>query len=187
MGGMLPILNTARLQLRPATSSDAADCFRLDQDPDVMRHLGGVAVDDSLALARQRLERAIARHEGDVGLGLGVCRLKSDQHFIGWFMLKPCHLELRSELGGWLPQSDHVEVGYRLARADWGMGYATEMGRRLVEHGFVELGLAEVVGVTHLENHASRRVLSKLGLVPRGRALYRGEEVELHAAKQARG
>jgi RimJ/RimL family protein N-acetyltransferase len=184
---MLPVLNTARLQLRPATASDAADCFRLDQDPEVMRHLGGVAAEDSLALARQRLERAIARHEGDVGLGLGVCRLKSDQHFIGWFMLKPCELELRAKAGGWLPPSEHVEVGYRLARADWGLGYATEMGLRLVEHGLGELGLTEVVGVTHLENHASRRVLSKLGLVPKGRALYRGEEVELHVTAQREG
>jgi RimJ/RimL family protein N-acetyltransferase len=183
---MLPVLNTARLQLRPASPSDAADCFRLDQDADVMRHLGGVAADDSLALARHRLERAIARHQGDVGLGLGVCRLKSDQHFIGWFVLKPCTLELRSELGGWLAPSEHVEVGYRLARADWGQGYATEMGQRLVEHGLVELGLSEVVGLTHVENHASRRVLTKLGLVPLGRALCRGEEVEVHAATRAR-
>jgi RimJ/RimL family protein N-acetyltransferase len=180
---MIPVLQTARLSLRPATLADAPDCFVLDSDPEVMRYLGGVRPEDSLARARERLASAIARHEANAGFGLGVCRSRGDERFIGWFILKPCVLELQSD-AGWREPSEHVEVGYRLARAQWGKGYATEMGQRLVDFGFDALALEEIVGVTHLENRASRRVLSKLGLEPRGRGRYRGEEVDVLAARR---
>jgi RimJ/RimL family protein N-acetyltransferase len=184
---MLPILHTERLTLRPATTASAANCFALDQDPEVMRYLGGVPPNDTLTLARERLDRAIARHADDAGFGLGVCRLKSDDQFVGWFMLKPCALEWRAGVAGWLEPTEHVELGYRLARAHWGKGYATEVSRRLLEHGFGELGLAEIVGVTHVDNLASRRVLEKLGFEEQGRARYQGSEVDVRAATRPPG
>ena len=61
-----------------------------------------------------------------------------------------------------------VELGYTLARAAWGKGYATERGRALVEHAFGALGLPRVVAQVEPANAASRHVLEKLGMTERG-------------------
>lgn len=65
------------------------------------------------------------------------------------------HLELEG--------ATEVEVGYAIVRERWGGGFATEIaeaGIRLAR----ESGLARVVGITLIWNHASRRVLEKVGL-----------------------
>jgi len=57
-----------------------------------------------------------------------------------------------------------VALGYRLRRAEWGRGYATERARALIRTGFTEPGVERVVATTHAENFASRRVLEKAGM-----------------------
>ena len=62
-----------------------------------------------------------------------------------------------------MPES--VEVGWRLARAHWGAGYATEAARAAVEWGFANLPLEELVSMTIAANVRSQRVMQKLGFV----------------------
>ncbi|WP_375776069.1 GNAT family N-acetyltransferase [Bradyrhizobium sp. ma5] len=57
-----------------------------------------------------------------------------------------------------------VEVGWRLARAYWEQGLATEAGRRALEFGFQELCLPEIVAHASVHNTRSLRVMSKLGM-----------------------
>ena len=57
-----------------------------------------------------------------------------------------------------------VEVGWRLARALWGQGYATEAARASVEFAFTRLALDEIVSMTVPANLRSRRVMKRLGL-----------------------
>ena len=63
--------------------------------------------------------------------------------------------------------SGSVELGYWIARAHWGRGFATEAGRALIEIARA-LGLANLEGSHFLDNPASARVLEKLGFVPLG-------------------
>jgi RimJ/RimL family protein N-acetyltransferase len=58
--------------------------------------------------------------------------------------------------------SGAVEVGYWIARASWGRGYATEACTALVEIART-LGLASLEGSYFLDNPGSARVLEKLG------------------------
>jgi len=64
-------------------------------------------------------------------------------------------------------QSGAVELGYWIARAHWGRGFATEAGAALI-------GIARALGLVSLEagyfidNPASGRVLEKLGFTPVG-------------------
>ena len=60
-----------------------------------------------------------------------------------------------------------VEVGYTLARAAWGRGYATEAARAVLRWGFAGLRLPRVVAVADPANRASLRVLEKLGMARR--------------------
>ena len=57
-----------------------------------------------------------------------------------------------------------VELGYRLRKAAWGKGYATEGSRALIRKGFKELGVQRVLATTYQDNLASRRVMEKAGL-----------------------
>ena len=56
-----------------------------------------------------------------------------------------------------------VELGYTLARAAWGRGYATEAARAVLRWGFAGLRLPRVVAVADPANAASLHVLDKLG------------------------
>jgi len=57
-----------------------------------------------------------------------------------------------------------VEVGWRLAFAYWGNGYATEAARVALGHGFGALGLSEIVSYTTVTNRRSRAVMERLGM-----------------------
>ncbi len=57
-----------------------------------------------------------------------------------------------------------ADIGYELAPAHWGNGYATEAARAMVEFGFCELGVERVWAWCNAENRASSRVLEKLGM-----------------------
>ena len=63
-----------------------------------------------------------------------------------------------------LPSPPAVEVGWRVAPAHWGHGYAPEGARAVLDLAFQRLGLPEVVSFTVPANVRSRRVMEKLGL-----------------------
>ncbi|NKE59597.1 GNAT family N-acetyltransferase [Lentzea sp. PSKA42] len=76
---------------------------------------------------------------------------KETSRFVGWFEFKPV--------------GDGVaELGYRLHRAYWGLGYAAEGGKALIERGFTTGGVQRVVATTMFVNAGSRRVMEKCGL-----------------------
>jgi len=77
--------------------------------------------------------------------------------------------------------SGAVELGYWIARASWGRGFATEAGRALIDIART-LGLPQLEASHFIDNPASARVLDKLGfestglIAPRMNCA-RGEEV----------
>jgi len=63
-----------------------------------------------------------------------------------------------------LPFSPCVEIGWRLKRAAWGHGYATEGAKECLRVGFDELGLEEIVSFTTLTNLPSIAVMKRIGM-----------------------
>lgn len=63
--------------------------------------------------------------------------------------------------------SGAIEIGYWIARAHWGQGYAVEAGRQLIEIART-LGLERLEAGHFIDNPASGRVLEKLGFVATG-------------------
>ena len=85
-----------------------------------------------------------------------------------------------------MPDGEDVEVAYRLARSAWGRGVATEAAGALVRHGLGALGLPRLVAVTYPDNHASQRVLDKLGFERRGLIDYKGVRTAYHVLTRER-
>src|SRR5262249_8528923 len=60
------------------------------------------------------------------------------------------------------------EIGYGIAETHQGKGIATAAVRLLVSRVFTESKLRRLIAYVHEENHASRRVLEKLGFQEEG-------------------
>jgi len=140
------------LILSPPHVSDAGDLVRAINDPAVVRWLARVPFPYTLADAAYFLGR-IAPSEL-----LFLMRRKDTGALAGSIGLRPV-------------SEDTGELGYWLATAHWGEGFATEAGRRLVDYAFAEMGLAQLIAYAALENTASVRVLKKLGFTEAGRSL----------------
>lgn len=61
-------------------------------------------------------------------------------------------------------------LGYMFARAHWGRGYATEIGRALIDREFARHDWPALRASVWDDNPASARVLEKLGFAETGRA-----------------
>lgn len=147
-------LRTERLRLRPFTPADVDALVALHSDPDVMRHLGP-PVETAQRVRDVALPRYRDLEERYPGFGYAAAEERATGSFLGWFLFRPLERD---------PAPGEIELGYRLHRAAWGRGFATEGSRALVDRGFAELGVQRVVATTMAVNGGSRRVLEKLGL-----------------------
>ncbi|GMU60570.1 MAG: N-acetyltransferase [Myxococcaceae bacterium] len=145
-------LQTERLLLRAWRDEDLAPFARLNADPVVSRFLPAKltrAQSDALA-GRIRFFMAAE------GWGLWATELKDTREFIGFLGLSRPTFEA--------PFTPCVEVGWRLASPYHGRGLASEGARAVVNFGFHNLGLDELVAFTVPDNLPSRRVMEKLGM-----------------------
>lgn len=147
---MPPELRTHRLLLRAWRDDDLAPFAALNADPEVMRYLPAkLERADSDALAA----RIRARFDDDE---VALWAVEAAGEFIGFTGL--------SRVTAAAPCAPAVEIGWRLARAAWGHGYATEAARAALADGFGRVGLADVVSFTAATNQRSRAVMRRLGM-----------------------
>ena len=146
-GSEVAVLQTMRLTLSPCCPGDCADFMDLERDPEVMRFLiGGRALDHALSYP----DATFLMPRGTEP-GVWTARRTANGAFVGWFCLSP--------------ESGKVaELGYRMRRMDWGQGLASEGASALVNWGFRSGGYDKIFACTMAVNHASRRVLEKIGL-----------------------
>lgn len=150
------LLETERLILRRLTHADVDHIFALDNDPEVMRYLNGGVPTPYEVIQNQILPELISYGEQHPEHGFWAALDKQTQQFLGWFS---CRLE--DEAPG------EVSIGYRLNKAAWDQGYATEGSRAIIQRAFAELDVQCVIATTYEENRASIRVMEKLGMTLR--------------------
>lgn len=146
------MIRTARLVLQPWSERLREGFAALHADPEVMADQGGPI---SPAASDAKFDRYRAAFERD-----GVSRWAVEGgwgQFVGYVgvMFRP---EMDHPLGS------HYEIGWRLARSAWGLGYATEAARSALDHAVGVLGDQEIVSYTSETNQRSRAVMDRLGL-----------------------
>ena len=164
-------IETERLLLRGWRKEDLEPYARLCADPEVMRFIGVGST-----LTREQSEAQISRfirHWEERGFGLWALEDKGSGSFVGFAGL--AHQE------DWSEGEHKTEVGWRLDRASWGRGLATEAAKASVAYGFRALDLERIISIIQPENHASRRVAEKAGLSLRGETRWRGVDVVWYA------
>ncbi len=145
-------IETARLILRRWRPEDRAPFAALNADPAVMEHFPAPLAPDESDAMIARAEAHLDRH----GFGPWAVEVRGGAPLVGFVGLvvprfaahfTPC-----------------VEIGWRLARAHWGRGYATEAARAALAYGFDVVGLAEIVSFTVPANVRSIAVMKRLGM-----------------------
>lgn len=142
-------LSTARTTLRPFLPFDVQEAFGWFRDPEVMRFIPGGA-DQTLEQSAARIARYLD-HEARHG-------------FSKWIILDQESGAAIGDAGFFhLPNSDRVELGYRLGRAWWNRGIATEVARKWVEVARAWYGFEKIYCFALPENGSSVRVMQKIG------------------------
>jgi RimJ/RimL family protein N-acetyltransferase len=170
---MPTLLETPRLVLREFTAADADDLLRSDGDARVMRYLANGLAPRTPDEVHASIGRMQAAYLERPGYGLLHASRRDDGAYAGG-----CGLFK-------VPEGDAIEIAYRLPVDCWGQGYATEMSRAVLHHGFATLGLSRVLGLTWPENVASQRVLVKIGMEPCGVEEHYGRPMQVYFAERA--
>lgn len=147
------MIATARLALRPWRAEDLPYLNAILGHPEVMASSDQGVL--SPAQQRDWLDRAIASAATKPLPGTLAITRDDDAQIIGYVSLTqdPDRVGPRE-----------AEIGFRLVRQAWGHGYATEAGLAMLEIGKKAADIDRIVAIVEPSNHASRRVLAKLGL-----------------------
>lgn len=147
-------LTTERLALRRFAPADLDWLADLYSDHDVTRYLGGVK---DRANAEDFIHtRILQYYDEHPGLGVWMTVDRASGMRLGFHLLN----HIRGE--------SIIQIGFALAKSAWGQGFGTEMACAVLRYGFVDLKLPRIAGIASLRNHASQRVLLKIGLERRG-------------------
>lgn len=146
------LIQTARLQLRPWLPTDLAPFAALNADPEVTRYFPAPLSREQSDAMAQRCQALIIER----GWGLWAAETLENREFIGMIGL---HIPSAA-----LPFAPCVEIGWRLASAHWGKGYATEGAQAALELAFTAIDLTEVVSFTSIHNLRSERVMQRIGM-----------------------
>jgi RimJ/RimL family protein N-acetyltransferase len=145
-------IRTERLVLRRWRDGDREPFAAMNADPRVVEHLPGPLTREASDALVDRIEANFESRGFDV-FAVGIPGVAAFAGFVGLTVPRfeaaftPC-----------------VEVGWRLAPAHWGRGYATEAARASLAFGFERLDLAEIVSFTVAANVRSRRVMERIGM-----------------------
>ena len=144
------VFETPRLYLRRFTNDDGNIIMDLNGDPDVLKYIHEPPINTKERASEILLTIILPQYENN--LGRWAIHLKATHEFIGWCGLK------------YLAESGEIDLGYRLKKSAWGNGFATEAAQASLEYGLLKLKLPLIVGRAHVHNHASIKVLEKIGM-----------------------
>lgn len=151
-------LETERCWITPyVPDRDLDEHWAIYDTPEMWRYLGWDDRPDRAELERLFKERPVRWEAHTPGSGAFPIRLKADNAFAGIVLLKA------------LPYGDgrfseHIEIGWHLARKYWGRGLATEAARAIRDYGFETLRLERIYAIADPDNTPSLKVMERIGM-----------------------
>jgi len=159
------IIETERLRLRVPRPDDADAFAELLGDPEVMQFLGGETVPRADVPAV--IEKWLGRWQAN-GFGPFVIERRDDGVIVGRAGLivwdtRDWRNTTLADAGDFA----QPELGWALARASWGKGYATEAAGAVREWARRERGIGRLISLINPANVRSALVAERLGAMPR--------------------
>jgi RimJ/RimL family protein N-acetyltransferase len=148
----IPIIHTPRLELREWRDDDLIAFAEMNAHPRVMEFFPSLlSRSDSDALAARIRSEFTGR-----GFGRWAVEITGADGFIGFVGLSVPNFEAAF--------TPCVEIGWRIAYEHWGHGYASEAALAVLDFGFRNLALEEIVSFTVPANVRSTRVMERIGM-----------------------
>ena len=141
-------IRTERLLLRGWRPEDREPFAAMNADPEVMEQFPAPLTREQSDAFADRVDAHFAEH------GYGLYAVEDATGFVGFTGLMWATFEA--------PFNPALEVGWRLARAAWGKGYATEAAIASLRRGFAEVD--SIVSFTAVTNERSWRVMERIGM-----------------------
>jgi len=146
------MIETKRLLLRRWRDSDIEPFAALNADQIAMRFMPGTMTADETRAMVGRIHEHFDAH----GFGLWAVEVPGVAPFIGFVGLQRPTFDAHF--------TPCVEIGWRLAPAHWGKGYATEAAAAALRYGFEHLNLDQIVSFTVAANNPSWSVMERIGM-----------------------
>ncbi|WP_176466539.1 GNAT family N-acetyltransferase [Terribacillus saccharophilus] len=147
------MIETDRLLIRPYTTEDMHFLESLVSDPQVVRFIGNGRPRTKEG-ARLFFNWNLSHMKADQQFGLQVLVEKVSGESIGHAGLVPQEVDGVTEL----------EVGYWIAPAFWGKGFASEAAAAFRDIALEQLNKNRIIALIYPDNIASCRVAEKLGM-----------------------
>ena len=168
-----PVIETARLILRPWRGEDVGPNTAMLSDPGTARYItpDGKPVDELNGWRNSAIQSG---HWALHGFGLFVVEEKSSGTFAG-------------RVGPWYPPTwPGFEVGWGIAKEFRGKGYATEATCASIDWVFENLAVDRIVHTIKPDNTASQSLAKRLGATIEGQAEVFGNTVDLWVTTRSR-
>lgn len=150
------IFKSDRLGFRNWTEEDKSKMGMINSDPKVMEHFPSIPTQKQTDEFIDRMRDQFSKN--------GFCYFAVDKlennEFIGFIGIAEQTFE-----------SDFtpcVDIGWRLAQAEWGKGFATEGAKKCLEFAFNEMGLENIKSICPEINTRSEKVMKKIGMKKMG-------------------
>lgn len=146
------LFKSERLGFRPWTTDDLESMAAINADEEVMKHFPKTY---DIEETRDFIER-MHRQYTKTGFCYFATEILRSKKFIGFIGLSSISFEAKF--------TPCVDMGWRLAKDEWGNGYATEGAKACLNFGFITMGLNEIYAVCPISNLASENVMKKIGM-----------------------
>ncbi|MGY2850609.1 MULTISPECIES: GNAT family N-acetyltransferase [Bradyrhizobium] len=169
-----PVIETARLILRPWRASDVAENTKMLSDPETARFITPDHQPVTSALKGWRNAAVISGHWALYGFGMFAVEEKSSSRYIG-------------RVGPYYPPEwPGFEVGWGIAKEHRGKGYAVEAARAAIDFVFANFTVDRIIHCIDPANAASQAVARRLGAVNEGPGKLEGDVVDIWVTSRQR-
>lgn len=147
------LFESQRLGFRKWKDSDRISFAKMNSDAEVMQYFPQLLNQQETISLIDRIHS----HFEKWSFGLWAVEEKDSGNFIGFIGLNYADF-----ISSFTPC---VEIGWRLDRQYWKLGYASEGARLCIEKGFKEFDLKQIYSFTSVLNTKSENVMIKIGMM----------------------
>ena len=146
------LFTSERLGFRNWVMEDLSEFSEINQDDNVMEYFPAKLSKDETKQFIIRLQD----HYKEFGHNFYAVELLTNKELIGFIGLADTRMNLDF--------TPCKEIGWRLKRSTWNKGLATEGAKRVLEYGFNDLNINEIVSFTAKVNLKSEHIMKKIGM-----------------------
>ncbi|MBZ9688783.1 GNAT family N-acetyltransferase [Clostridium estertheticum] len=150
-------IETEHLVIRNFTKNDLSQLYRIVNNEEIMRYVP-FAKERTLTECEELMKRILNRYKESTAFDFkGFLLLvisKDNNECVGFVGLFPLSYNTTEN-----------EIFYGLFEECYRKGYATEIGKSIIEYSFRNMNIDKIVATVNRDNEVSKRVLGKMGMI----------------------